>query len=115
METKDDRKEKVSSDNFGLSILGNNLDISVKNTANCNINKKSLRERGLSLNVITKSKQKRERTQREIYKEWLKMKQDPNNMAMGIIEILMKKYKVKSCSTIYNIIRKVEKGGIEKC
>lgn len=61
------------------------------------------------MEFLTESQRAKRKRNEKIYKDWLRLSATPTNQKMPIYQWLMKKYKLKSPSSIIDIIQKQEK------
>jgi len=60
------------------------------------------------MTLLTPYQKERQRKRNEIYAEYKRLAENPNNMPSAIIKHLMDKYNVGAASTIYGIIKEHE-------
>lgn len=60
------------------------------------------------MEFLTESQRAKRKRNAKIYKDWLRLSATPTNQKMPIYRWLMKKYKLKSPSSIIDIIQKQE-------
>ena len=60
------------------------------------------------MTLLTPYQKERQRKRNEIYAEYKRLAENPNNMPSAIIKHLMEKYNVGAASTIYGIIKEHE-------
>lgn len=61
------------------------------------------------MTLKTKHQQITEAREAAIYKEWNRLRANPNSMKTAIAEALMEKYGIYSRATVYQIVKRVEK------
>lgn len=61
------------------------------------------------MEFLTESQRAKRKRNEKIYKDWLRLSASPTNQKMPIYQWLMKKYNLKSPSSIIDIIQKQEK------
>ena len=61
------------------------------------------------MEFLTESQRAKRKRNEKIYKDWLRLSATPTNQKMPIYSWLMKKYNLKSPSSIIDIIQKQEK------
>jgi hypothetical protein len=61
------------------------------------------------MEFLTESQRAKRKRNEKIYKDWLRLSATPTNQKMPIYQWLMKKYNLKSPSSIIDIIQKQEK------
>lgn len=61
------------------------------------------------MEYLTNFQKKNRKRDANIYKDWLRLSATPTNQKMPIYQWLMKKYNLKSPSSIIDIIQKQEK------
>ena len=61
------------------------------------------------MDFLTESQRAKRKRNEKIYKDWLRLSATPTNQKMPIYQWLMKKYNLKSPSSIIDIIQKQEK------
>lgn len=60
------------------------------------------------MTLLTQYQKERQRKRSEIYAEYKRLTENPDNMPSAIIKYLMEKYNVGAASTIYGIIKEHE-------
>ena len=60
------------------------------------------------MTLLTPYQKERQRKRSEIYAEYKRLTENPDNMPSAIIKYLMEKYNVGAASTIYGIIKEKE-------
>ena len=60
------------------------------------------------MTLLTPYQKERQRKRNEIYAEYKRLAENPDNMPSAIIKHLMDKYNVGAASTIYGIIKEKE-------
>ncbi|MBQ5923223.1 MAG: hypothetical protein IIW91_07800 [Alistipes sp.] len=61
------------------------------------------------MTLKTKRQKVMEAREAAIYKEWHRLRANPNSMKTAIAEALMEKYDIYSRATVYQIVKRVER------